>query len=115
MLTITVGDRWITHILGGRKTIEGRLPKFGIEKLLPNDKLRIVCKENDKVAICTVINTIWYYSCEEYLSNHLTEALPGVETIQEGIQIYRAFISEKTEEKMGIVAIQIRVDCNQVN
>lgn len=37
----------------------------------------------------------------------LENVLPGVKSIEEGIQVYRRFYDEEKEKKYGVVAIEI--------
>lgn len=44
----------------------------------------------------------------------LAKVLPGVETIEEGVQIYRKFYSEEKERSNGVLAIQVMKPASQL-
>jgi hypothetical protein len=43
----------------------------------------------------------------------LAKVLPGVESIEEGVQVYRNFYSEEKERMNGVVAIRVAKPANQ--
>jgi ASC-1-like (ASCH) protein len=100
---MNVDDIWFSHILEGRKTIEGRLCK-GKYKFIKRDDDIIINQKLRK----NISNVRFYPSFEEYLRNEeLNNCLPGIETIEEGIMIYRKFYTKKDEKTYGIVAIEL--------
>ncbi|KAD6453015.1 hypothetical protein E3N88_07720 [Mikania micrantha] len=51
----------------------------------------------------------WYASFSDMLAAEgLAKVVPGVETIKEGIQIYRKFYSEEREKSNGVLAILVK-------
>lgn len=108
ILKLTVDNCHWDNIKNGRKKVEGRLPKFGIEHAKINDILNII--DYDERSLNVKIEfKIWYPSIREYLNIHLNDALPDINTVEEGISIYRKYISELTENKLGIYAIGIKI------
>jgi ASC-1-like (ASCH) protein len=100
---INVDDIWFSHILAGRKTIEGRLCKSKFKFIKRDDDVIINQKLKKNVS-----DVRFYSSLEEYLRNErLNNCLPGIETIEEGIMIYRKFYTETDEKAYGIVAIEL--------
>ena len=87
MRVIQVDDPWFTHLVEGRKTVEGRraLPKGS--DLSPGKKIRFKCSHRE--AIFEIKRVTLYNSLEQYLiSEGLRNTLPGVETLEEGLKIY---------------------------
>lgn len=111
MLIWTVDNEWFDLIVEGKKTIEGRLPKFGVEKLEINEKVLIVDYRGSSI-IVSIEEIEWFPTIKVYLEKHIKEALPGY-NIEEGLNIYKRYISEKTEKSMGIVAIKIKFESIQ--
>ena len=105
----TVDKLWFDMILDGTKTIEGRLPKYGVAESEIGDMVLIKCKETGRYCNCVIRQKYWYPSCQEYLKYHMHAALPHVQDIELGITIYRKYISEKTEKELGIFAIEIKL------
>jgi hypothetical protein len=55
-----------------------------------------------------------YTSFSEMLKvEGLAKVLPGVESIEEGVQVYRNFYSEEKERMNGVVAIRVAKPANQ--
>jgi ASC-1-like (ASCH) protein len=106
MLVWTVENEYFTQIQEGVKTIEGRLPKFGVKELELGEKVQIQ-DYSGRQMIVLVKNKTWFREVKTYLDIYLEKALPGVKTVQEGIEIYRKYISEITERQHGIFAIEI--------
>lgn len=100
---INVDDIWYDHILAERKTIEGRLRKSKFKFIKRNDSIIINQKLKKNIR-----DIRFYSSFEEYMNAEgLDNCLPGVTTIEEGIEIYRQFYTEKDEKTYGIVAIEL--------
>jgi len=123
MHKITVDIHWFELIAAGIKTIEGRLanPKFGVDKWQIGDTILInistrnlynptaseLVINTNKSMIATITSMKKYPNLADYLNNHLYEALPGIETVEEGIKIYRKYIGPESEIKYGIWAISL--------
>lgn len=107
MLTFTVDDEFFELIKSGAKTIEGRLPRFGVADLKIGDYVLIRDYSGNSM-IVQVVSLKHYPSIALYLMFHLHEALPNTPSIREGLEIYRRFISPQTEAEEGIVAIGIQ-------
>lgn len=110
-VSISVNEPWYTLISNKRKTIEGRLNKFGIETIKKGDLIHVQNRNNLKQSLLVVVKDRKHYdNIESYLENCLTKSLPiNRMTIEKGIVVYRQYISEKTEKKMGIEAIEIEL------
>ncbi|GFY92770.1 RNA-binding ASCH domain protein [Actinidia rufa] len=62
----------------------------------------------NKCLVLQVQDVHRYASFSEMLgAESLTKVLPGVETIEEGVQIYRKFYSEEKERSNGVLAIVV--------
>lgn len=100
---MNVDEVWFSHILAGRKVIEGRLCKSKFKSMKSGDGLIINgrLKKN-------IVNVRHYNSFEEYLRNEgLDKCLPGVGTIEDGVKVYREFYTENDEQMYGVLAIEI--------
>lgn len=114
---LNVQEPWFSKIKQGRKTIEGRLCSEKIASIRKGDFLTIglsqTNSDNEKNNLVNLVRAIVkdvvkYPSFDKYLSQEgLKATLPGVQTIQEGVNIYRKFYPEDKEKKLGICAIHL--------
>ncbi|USG99487.1 ASCH domain-containing protein [Thermococcus argininiproducens] len=96
-------EEYLRLIKEGKKKIEGRLYDEKRRQVKPGDTIIFEGKLRVKVKALRV-----YPSFREMLSEEGVEnVLPGVKTIEEGVQIYRQFYTEEEEKKYGVVAIEI--------
>jgi ASC-1-like (ASCH) protein len=108
ILTKYVQEPWFSHIKSGAKKVEGRLNKSWVSTLQKLD--RIVWSYEDS-HFSTIVEDIKHYgSFKEMLEQEgIENVLPGVDTIEAGVQVYRQFYSEEDEKKFGVVGIHLRV------
>jgi ASC-1-like (ASCH) protein len=110
-ISISVDELWYNLIANKKKTIEGRLNKNGIEKIKKGD---IICIKNkkysDKSLLVIVKDRKHYDTVYLYLKECLHKALPIKNIkIKNGIDIYKQYISDKTDKQMGIEALTIEL------
>ena len=120
---MSVSQPWFSAIKKGAKTIEGRLakPKFlalevgdtaVISRSGPVSASRSRAPTSSTSAaskvVAVVTRVVRYKSFAEYLSQEgLARTLPGVRTIDEGVQTYRQFYTAADEAEHGVAAIHI--------
>lgn len=107
-IDINVSPQWFSQIKNGKKKVEGRLHK-GKFAALKKGHFLIITKDDQKhedTIVCIITNLVKYPSFQSYLVQEgLSNTLPGVKTIDDGIQIYRNFYSEEKEKENGVLAI----------
>ncbi|AAL80579.1 ASCH domain-containing protein [Pyrococcus furiosus DSM 3638] len=87
-----------------KKKIEGRLYDEKRRQIKPGD---VISFEGGKLKVRVKAIRV-YNSFREMLEKEgLENVLPGVKSIEEGIQVYRRFYDEEKEKKYGVVAIEI--------
>jgi ASC-1-like (ASCH) protein len=98
-LSIHVQNPWLDKIISGEKTIEGRkgdVNKFygmiGKKILLYNDIIRITM---------TLVAVRHYDTLLNYLRGETLKVLPGVQTIEEAVDVYHKFYSDHEIELAG--------------
>ena len=108
--TFTVQSKYFNLIKEGKKKIEGRLNKSKFSTFKKGDELKIIDSSNDNNIISAKIKKIKkYISFEEYLSQEgLKRTLPGIKTIENGVNIYHKFYSKEQENEYGVLAIYIK-------
>ncbi|KAM7461077.1 hypothetical protein LguiA_029198 [Lonicera macranthoides] len=96
-----VQEPFFSQLKDGLKTIEGRCA-VGDYNRIGSGALILF----NKCLVLQVEDVHRYASFSEMLeAESLTKVLPGVETIEEGVQVYRKFYSEEKERLNGVVAI----------
>lgn len=101
-------EPYFTFLKNGQKTIEGRLRKGKYTKIQPGDILE-VNDENETEKIEVLVKRVSYYrSIKEMLTSEpLKKLLPDVDTIDQGINVYREFYSPEEEQQFGMVVIEV--------
>ncbi|ESR56195.1 hypothetical protein CICLE_v10021666mg [Citrus x clementina] len=96
-----VQEPYFTQLKDGLKTVEGRCA-VGDYNRIGSGSL-ILC---NKCLVLKVQDVHGYLSFSEMLqAESLAKVLPGIKTIDEGVQVYRRFYTEEKEKTNGVVAI----------
>ncbi len=96
-------EEYLKAIAEGRKKVEGRLYDEKRQGIRPGDTIIF-----ENRLMCVVKDVRVYSSFREMLEREVLEnVLPGVESIEEGIKVYRRFYSEEKERKYGVAAIEV--------
>lgn len=100
-----VSEPWFSFIEQGNKTCEGRLRKGDFLRIQVGDYIRF---QHNKRSFSVRVTSLTHYSnFNDYLiTETLADCLPGIGTIQEGLDVYHQFFSEKEEYLYGVVAIR---------
>jgi ASC-1-like (ASCH) protein len=103
---VSVQEPWFTAIKTKNKTVEGRLNKGKFAEFKVGD---FIIFKNDNKQVKTKIKYIHNYnSFKSYLETEgINKCLPGINTIDEGVKVYRKFYSKDDEKTYKIVAIGI--------
>lgn len=99
-----VSEPWFSFICSGTKKIEGRLRKGIFNEIKEND---VITFTNNEKSIKTKVTKINYFeSFQEYLEKENLEiCLPGIQNIEEGVNIYHKYYSEKKEKQYKVFSI----------
>ncbi|KAF5775155.1 putative ASCH domain, PUA-like superfamily protein [Helianthus annuus] len=98
-----VQEPFFSQLKDGHKTIEGRCA--GRLNRIKSGSLILF----NKCLLLQVEDVHLYASFSDMLAAEgLAKVLPGVDTIEEGIQIYRKFYSEEREKSNGVLAILVK-------
>jgi ASC-1-like (ASCH) protein len=102
---VTLKEPWFTYIKEGRKTVEGRINKGLFKHLKPGD-IVIFMNGYDKVKVKISSKEV-YPSFEEMLTKEiLSQVLPNIKSVAEGINVYRQYFTEDVEQQNGVVALR---------
>ena len=104
---ISVSEPWFTLIKMGLKSREGRLNKTKFAKLKVNDI--VIWTYKNKSCKTKIVNINKYDSFRDMIKKEtLKRTLPGVPTIDCGVEVYRQYYSEELEKKFGVLAIELK-------
>ncbi|KAK3414473.1 hypothetical protein EUGRSUZ_H00340 [Eucalyptus grandis] len=104
-----VQEPYFTQLKDGLKTIEGRCAHGNYTRIVSGDLILF-----NKCLVLEVQDVRWYASFFEMLSaESLSEVLPGVNSIDEGVQVYRKFYPEEKEKSNGVLAIGVSRSVDQ--
>lgn len=103
-----LGDPWFEYVANGTKRYEGRRWWKPTQELRIGDTITFQGSQNRE---CRKIikNILLFPTFEAALQSlPLEQVLPGVTTIDEGVQIYLQFVSLKTQKSDGICMIELK-------
>lgn len=99
-----LSEPWFSYIRNGLKTCEGRLRKGDFIHIQPGDIIHF--HHLDQSFRVQVTSLQHYPTFMQYLQKEgLPSCLPGINTFQDGCNLYRSFYSEHDELYYGVVAI----------
>jgi ASC-1-like (ASCH) protein len=108
---IRINPPWIQKIREGSKKFEGRCYWKSIPSIRPGDILEVYCDipeiEPYSVRVIQIHRFLTFRHALEGLG--LEQTLPGVETLDQGVEIYHRFVSQTTQEANGVAMIEIEL------
>lgn len=109
---MTLNSPWYEYVKSGEKTLEGRRYTDAVARIEPGDTL-IFCHHTDKTLESiskTVVEVFRFKTFEEGLFEPgiLKQALPNVNEIEVGVQIYLKYVSLPTQNRDGVAFIQLK-------
>jgi len=101
-------EPYFTFLKNGQKTIEGRIKKGWYRFVKPGDHV-IVYNEEETNSVEVIVKRVCSYSSiREMLGQEpFKKILPDVETINQGIDVYRQFYTDEQQRESGVVAIEV--------
>ncbi|PIN00881.1 hypothetical protein CDL12_26617 [Handroanthus impetiginosus] len=100
-----VQEPFFSQLIEGLKTVEGRCAA-GDYRRIQSGHLLLFNK-----CLTLLVQDIRRYAsfCEMLEAESLAKVLPGVTSIEEGVQVYRNFYSEEKERSNGVLAICVKM------
>ena len=99
-------DPWFTYIRQGIKPVEGRKKTHSYKKIKAGDQINFSNGQESFFANVTEIRE--YDSIEKYLEDvSLENALPGIKSIEEALNIYYQWSTEEKVRQYGFLGIFI--------
>lgn len=107
-------DKYFHLMKSGRKNIEGRTPKDESDSMYDDmkvgDTITFTNNTSQEIMLCKILSIIKFQNLKlmfEFIG--IENALPDVDSIEEGIEIYNNISNYKARiEKFGIYAIGIK-------
>lgn len=105
---IHVSEPWFSYIVSGQKTAEGRLNKSVFAQFKPKDILNIFNKQLQQNFEFQITEIHKYDTFKEMITDlGIENVLPGISSVEDGVNIYRQWYDEKAENEFGVLAIKI--------
>jgi len=108
MLTIPINvqEPYLSFILNGQKTVEGRLNKGKFKDLKVGDKLSIGPDEK--------LFTVKQINCYDSFKNMIikegiSNVVPDKNTIEDAEAVYYKFYTKEREKEFGVLAVKIEM------
>jgi ASC-1-like (ASCH) protein len=104
IFNIHCDDPWFSYIRQGIKPVEGRKGTHSYKKINAGDQ--ILFSNGTESFLANVTEVRAYESIEKYFEDvTLEKALPGIKTIEEGLEIYYQWSSEEKVKQYGFLGI----------
>lgn len=100
-----IQEPWFSHLEKNKK-VEGRLNRGSFSQMNKDDIIYFV--SNKKLIKTKITKIEKFKSFKNMLEKYLKQSLPGIETVEKGVEIYRQFYpDEKIEKEVGVLALHI--------
>lgn len=100
-------DPWFSYIREGTKPVEGRKKTHSYARIKVGDQINFTNGKESFIADVTEIRE--YDSLEQYFEDvSLEKALPGITSIEEGLNIYYQWSSEEKIKQYGFLGIFVK-------
>lgn len=103
-MSLEVKQPWYSELESCRKLYEGRLWTPNKKQLIGNylGKPILIINDDDLNQSFDAVleGYLLYPSFSQALNDHLPQLLPPIQSIEEGIQVYRDFFSEQVKNNM---------------
>jgi len=106
-----LSEPWFTLIHLGLKTVEGRKNKGRFKEMQVGDIVE--WKNNDfgeRKFLTKITGKAEYKTFAEYLEiEKLDKCLPGIQNLEQGVNVYYKYFTKEEETEFGVVAIRIEL------
>ena len=104
IISLDIQEPYLSFILKGQKTVEGRLNKGKFRNLMIGDRLSI--GPDEKIFIVKQIS--YYDSFRDMLAGQgIKNVIPDKNTIKDAEAVYYKFYTKEQEKEFGILAITL--------
>ena len=103
-----LSEPWFTLVQLGIKKSEGRLNKGSFKKgdIIVFENSELGYNRSYRVKITSIIK---YETFNEFIKKEKIEnCLPGIDSIENGVKVYRKYYSEKEEQEYRVIALRLK-------
>lgn len=110
MWKVHVSLPWYNLIKDGKKSVEGRPNRKDFAQMKIGDKIEFFNKELNENFMTEITNVSHHKTFEEMIrTNGIDNVLPGIRTIDEGVQVYMQYYTKDIEAEFGVVGIHVKL------
>lgn len=105
-----LNEPWFSYVKSGEKIYEGRRATEKVNSIQIGDILSFISVQNPlDVLNTTVVDVLSFNTFQDALNRiSLTEVLPGIKSIEDGVKIYYKYVSLETQLKDGVKMIRCK-------
>jgi ASC-1-like (ASCH) protein len=111
--TFSLNTPWFGFVKDGTKAWEGRSYQYPVDEWEPGDVLRVIhhTNSNETPFLVRVVQIRRFADFRAALTGAIpmSEVLPNVKTVEEGVQIYYKFVRQSTQDRYGVCLVQLAV------
>jgi len=106
---IKLSDPWFAYVRDGVKTFEGRCRWKQAAQIRAGDTLLVTRADAAESFQARVVAVHAFRTFEDALNAlGLARTLPGVESVSAGVEVYKQFVSLKTQREHGVVMVEVK-------
>lgn len=103
-------DPYFAYPKSGQKTIAGHVREDKYRLVRPGGYFRVDNHDDTEAVEVRVLRVANYRSFRELLETEpLKKVLPDVDSVDDGIKVYRQFYTPEQEKAFGVVALEVEV------
>lgn len=106
-IEFNVKEPYLNFIKLGKKTIEGRLNKGKFKQIKVGDVL--ILSDGSKMEFVVIGKRSYSSFSEMLIKENIKNVIPDKNDLEEAIQVYYKFYTPEQENKLGVVAIEIKL------
>ena len=110
--TFSLQEPWFEYVKNGEKIYEGRRWTAKVAAIQPGDRIVFICwfcRLCGETVEKVVDEVFRFGTFEDALRTlPLEQVLPGVATVEDGVQIYLKYASIETQRVAGVAMIKLR-------
>lgn len=111
MYRIVVQDHWWRLIGYGYKTVEARLNRGLHSDVEIGDRFQIINGTSGEILTGEIHDVLLYPTFRDMLENEgIDNVTPGINTVEEAVNIYLSIPGYRDEERLGVIAIRLLTD-----